>query len=43
MLASFVMKLRRRERDRAKRAAETKEEREARLRERKETDRACCD
>ena len=44
MLALFVMneeKLRtRRERDRAKRAAETKEEREVRLRKRRETDRA---
>ena len=34
------MKLRRRERDRAKRAAGTKEEREVRLCKRRETDRA---
>ena len=43
MLALFVMKLRRRERDRAERAAETKEERKVRLRKRKEADRACRD
>ena len=40
MLALFVMKLRRRESDRAKGAAETKEKREVRLCKRKETDRA---
>ena len=40
MVALFVKKLRRRERDRAKRAAETKEEREVRLHKRRETDRA---
>ena len=43
MLALFVMKLRRRERDRAKGAAETKEGREVRLCKRKKTDRACRD
>ena len=46
MVALFVIneeKLRRSERDRAKRAAETKEEREVRLRKRRETDRARCD
>ena len=40
MLALFIMKLRRRESDRAKGAAETKEKREVRLCKRKETDRA---
>ena len=37
------MKLRRRERDRAKQAAGTKEAREVRLHKRRETDRACHD